>query len=162
LDALCQPKQTTECPLKAEEINLLTQWIDQGAIGLSEDSKEPLQHWAFQPIHQPAVPGVDDDRWVRNPIDHFVLDSLEQHGVAPSPVAARATLVRRLYLDLLGLPPEWDRVQQFIQDERPDAWELLVDELLGSPYYGERWRDMQTAPGTKPTHPEKSGHTVTG
>ena len=131
------PPETS--PLKAEDINLLVQWIDQGATGSSDSSGEPLQHWAFQPIRRPAVPEVHDDHWVQNPIDHFVLDSLEQRGITPSPVAVRTTLIRRLYLDLLGLPPEWNRVQQFIQDDCPDAWERLVDELLASPHYGERW-----------------------
>ena len=88
---------------------------------------------------RPAEPAVKDKAWVRNPIDSFILARLEKEGVAPSPEADRATLIRRLSLDLLGLPPSPQEVDEFVADQRPDAYEQLVDRLLASPHYGERW-----------------------
>ena len=91
------------------------------------------------PIVRPAEPAVKDAAWVRNPIDRFILARLEKEGVSPSPEADRATLIRRLSLDLLGLPPSPKEVDDFVADQSPDAYEKLVDRLLASPHYGERW-----------------------
>ncbi len=88
---------------------------------------------------RPEVPEVKNRLWVRNPVDAFVLNKLETEGVAPSPQASRPTLIRRLSLDLLGLPPSPEEVEAFVYDERPDAYERLVDRLLSSPHFGERW-----------------------
>lgn len=96
-------------------------------------------HWSFQPMRRPAVPSVRDSSWPRTPIDRFILARLRAHQIDPSPEADRRTLIRRLYFDLLGLPPEPDRVRDFVNDPRPDAYERLVEELLASPAYGERW-----------------------
>jgi mono/diheme cytochrome c family protein len=126
-------------PLTSSQIELLTRWIDQGAAGLPEASNSEIEHWAFRPIRPKVIPVVSGSDWCNNPIDHYVLSQLENRGLTPSPAAAPATLVRRLSLDLLGLPPDWQRVQEFINDVRPDAWERLVDEFLASPHYGERW-----------------------
>jgi hypothetical protein len=131
-------------PLTAEEVGLLRAWIEQGAkwpkgVGAAAAQTAKSQHWSFQPIRRPAVPAVKNAAWVRNPIDQFILARLEQEGIAPSPEADRATLIRRLSLDLLGLPPSPQEVDAFIRDTRPDAYERLVDRLLGSPHYGERW-----------------------
>lgn len=126
------------------EIGLLRAWIDQGAPGDRFESSSPTlrrtsNHWAFQAIQRPEPPAVADESWVRNPIDAFILDRLEREGIAPSPEADRATLIRRLSLDLLGIPPTPEEVDAFVQDRAPNAVEALVDRLLSSPHYGERW-----------------------
>src|SRR5207247_3650 len=98
------------------------------------------QHWSFIPPHRPAVPIFRNAQSaIRNPIDSFVLTRLEKEGLKPSPEADRYTLVRRVYLDLIGLPPTPEEADEFINDRRPDAYERLVDRLLASPHYGERW-----------------------
>ena len=127
--------------LSAAEIGVLRAWIDQGAAwpdGFVVAAARP-PHWAFQPIAHPAPPAVRNGAWVRNPIDAFVLAKLEAEGIAPSPEASRATLARRLSLDLTGLPPSPEGVRAFVADNRPDAYERLVDRLLDSPHYGEKW-----------------------
>lgn len=129
-------------PLPADEITLFKRWIDEGAIWPdSAAGDEPIRsdHWAFQPIARPAPPRVRQSDWVQNPIDQFVLATLEAQNLQPSPLADRHTLIRRVYLDLLGLPPTPAEVQAFISDTRPGAYERLVDRLLASPHYGERW-----------------------
>lgn len=126
--------------LTAEEIGLLRAWIDQGAKwpeGLAVAARP--SHWAFQKISHPEPPAVRNRAWVRNPVDDFVLAKLEAEGVAPSPEASKTTLIRRLSLDLTGLPPTPDEVRDFLRDNRPDAYERLVDRLLDSPHYGEKW-----------------------
>ena len=117
--------------LKPEQIELLRRWIRQGA--------RYQAHWAFTPIVRPAVPEVRQSDWVRNPIDRFILARLEAAGVQPSPPAEPHTLVRRAYLDLLGLPPSLEEVDAFLADPAADAYERLVDRLLADPHYGERW-----------------------
>ncbi|HEV3002877.1 MAG TPA: DUF1549 domain-containing protein, partial [Pirellulales bacterium] len=131
-------------PLSDTEIALLKSWIDQGAAAPADDApaasrNAAAKHWSFQPLAHPPLPAVANSAWVRNPIDAFVLARLEAKGLAPSPEADRATLIRRLSLDLLGLPPSPAEVEQFLTDVRPDAYEQLVDRLLTSPHYGERW-----------------------
>jgi hypothetical protein len=96
-------------------------------------------HWAFRPPHPVAPPVPKGAGWARNPIDAFVLRRLEQEGLAPAPTAGRLALLRRVYLDVEGLPPPPEEVERFANDERPDAYERLVDRLLASPRYGERW-----------------------
>ncbi len=95
--------------------------------------------WSLRPLARPAVPAVRDGTWARNPIDAFVLAALERRGLHPSPEADRRTLLRRLSFDLVGLPPAPEEVEAFINDVRPGAYERLVDRLLASPAYGERW-----------------------
>jgi len=100
------------------------------------------RHWAFQPRKQPVVPVFSspaDRKWVRNPIDAFVLDRLKKEGLHPSPTADRVTLLRRLYYDLTGLPPTPQEIEAFVADKSPDAWTRRVEALLKSPRYGERW-----------------------
>lgn len=131
-------------PLKEAEIALIQQWIDQGAkIPEAEKALRVIQktsdHWAFQPIRTPKLPTVKQRAWIRNPIDAFILNRLEQNQLKPSRTADRSTLIRRLSLDLTGLTPSVEEVQQFQADTRPDAYERLVDRLLASPHYGERW-----------------------
>jgi hypothetical protein len=131
-------------PLAPAEIERLKAWIDQGAVAPADDApaaaKSPAnQHWAFQPIVRPSPPEVSQAAWVRNPIDAFVLARLDSEQFAPSPEADRATLIRRLWLDLTGLLPSPAEIDVFVADARPDAYDRLVDRLLDSPHYGEKW-----------------------
>lgn len=102
-------------------------------------SRSAAGHWAFEPIRSHGVPQVRDPSWVRTPVDAYVLAALESRGWRPSAEADRRTLIRRVTIDLTGLPPTIDEVEQFEQDQNPDAYERLVDRLLASPAYGERW-----------------------
>jgi hypothetical protein len=117
-------------PLSPREIALLKRWIEQGAVW--------EKHWSFIPPIRSSVPAVKDGTWVRNPIDGFVLHRLEQEGMKPSPEADRRTLLRRVALDLTGLPPTESELAAFLADESPNAYEKVVDRLLQSPRYGER------------------------
>ncbi|MDB5389631.1 MAG: hypothetical protein JWM11_5277, partial [Planctomycetaceae bacterium] len=96
-------------------------------------------HWSFRPIIRPAIPFTRQSNWIRNPIDAFVLSRLEKENLEPAPEAQRVALIRRVTLDLIGLPPTAAETHAFIADESPDAYERLVDRLLASPHYGERW-----------------------
>ena len=117
-------------PLSGRDIALIRRWIEQGATW--------EKHWSFIPPTRPAVPTVKDPKWVRNPIDAFVLQRLEREGLEPSPQADRAILLRRVTLDLTGLPPTPLELDAFLQDTSPTAYEKVVDRLLQSPRYGER------------------------
>lgn len=129
--------------LSGEQIGLLKKWIDQGADWPPEPEPEPahvVAHWAFQPPQRPAVPQIRNlQSAMRNPIDAFILARLQQDEIAPSPEADRATLIRRLCLDLLGLPPSPEEVAQFVNDHDPAAYDHFVQRLLASPHFGERW-----------------------
>ena len=127
--------------LKPEEVGILRAWIDQGCVWPADSPKkeEKNTHWSYQPIRRVAAPNVKKGDWVRNPIDQFVLAELEKRDIAPSPEADRFTLIRRLNLDLLGLAPSLEEVDAFVKDARPNAYEELVDRLLKSPHFGERW-----------------------
>ncbi|MBI1176419.1 DUF1553 domain-containing protein [bacterium] len=128
--------------LTADEIGLLKAWIDQGAKmpGVETVVAEGIttDHWSFQPVKRPPVPAINSPA-VANAIDAFVLDRLNQKGLTPSPVASRETLIRRLYLVMLGLPPTPEDVDAFVRDKSPDAYRDLVDRVLASSHYGERW-----------------------
>ncbi len=140
-DDVLMPPEGEGTPLKPQEISLLRAWIDQGAKWPDDGQGSTVKsdHWSFQPIVRASPPKVKDAAWVRNPIDSFVLANLEEHNVRPSPEADRATLLRRLSLDLLGLPPTPRQLVAFLSDRRPGAYDRLVDRLLASPAYGERW-----------------------
>jgi mono/diheme cytochrome c family protein len=128
--------------LKDEEIAVVKQWIEQNATWpIAEGAKKPRgwDHWAFQVPKRPAVPPVTHPTWARNPIDNFILAKLEKEKVEPSLEADRPTLLRRVSLDLTGLPPTPKEIQDFVADTSPDAYEKVVDRLLASPHYGERW-----------------------
>ena len=114
-------------------------WINDGAVDPRVDADHATEkHWAFQPIVDPVPPPIDA-AWVRNDIDRFVLQKLRDKELAPSPPADKVTLIRRVYLDLIGLAPTPQQVQAFLADSGDDAWENVVDTLLMSPHYGERW-----------------------
>ena len=102
-------------------------------------SAEDKQWWAYQPIRKPSVPQPRDTAWARNDVDRFILARLEGEGLAPAREADRATLVRRVYFDLIGLPPSPAEVDAFLADKSADAYEKLVERLLESPRFGEKW-----------------------
>ena len=130
-----------DASLSASEIDLLARWVGAGARWperpLNTDGKKLW--WSFDPPSRPEVPETGGERWVRGPIDAFVFARMGEHGLAPGPAADRRTLARRAYFDLHGLPPTPDQVRSFVEDDAPDAFERLVDRLLASPRYGERW-----------------------
>ncbi|MCI0660529.1 MAG: DUF1549 domain-containing protein, partial [Acidobacteria bacterium] len=129
-------------PLKPEQIELIRKWIDQGAnwpeVGAAEKAEVP-KHWAYLKPLRPRLPRVKNQARVRNPIDRFILARLEKEGLIPAPQADNATLMRRLYLDIIGLPPSVEEVDRFLADKSPNAYEKVVDRLLASSHYGERW-----------------------
>jgi len=129
--------------LSSEDIALLRAWIDQGAKwpgpnGIVEEKKQTTDHWAFQELTPVDVPDAQND-WAKNPIDHFIVKRLREERLSPSGPADRQTLARRLSLDLLGLPPEPREVDAFVRDQSPHATDELIEKLLASPYFGERW-----------------------
>jgi mono/diheme cytochrome c family protein len=139
-DRLMPPKGER---LAAAEVALLTAWVRQGAGWpdgvdpvLAEDRRN---HWSFRPLTRPTPPTVADPAWPRNAIDRFVLARLEKEGLRPAPQADRVTWLRRVSLDLIGLPPTPEQVTAFVQDPGGDAHERIVERLLASPAYGERW-----------------------
>jgi hypothetical protein len=146
IDRVTDPDQSTRMPpqgkpLTEKQIALLKAWINQGAaVPAGEKPEEdPQRHWAFQRPLRPPLPVVADAAWSRNPIDRFLAAEHAKHGLTASPPADRAALLRRVYLDLVGLPPTREELHAFLADESPDAYEKIVDRLLASPQYGERW-----------------------
>jgi hypothetical protein len=137
-DSIRMPPTYSGRTITAKQIELIKEWIDQGA------KWEML--WSFVPPKRPPVPEVKDKAWARNPIDNFVLARLEAEGLKPSPAADKATLLRRVYFDLTGLPPTPAEIDAFLADPSPSAYEKRVDQLLASPHYGERmampWLDV--------------------
>ena len=131
------PPASSGHKLSSREIELLTEWIRQGA--------KWQQHWAFISPTRPELPKVKNTAWTKNAIDYFILARLEAEGLKPSPEADRATLLRRVSFDLTGLPPSPKELDDFLNDKSPDAYEKVVDRLLASPRYGERmafeWMD---------------------
>jgi hypothetical protein len=134
--------------LTSEQKRIIKTWIAEGAKtqrpepadpNLARYTEEELAHWAFQPVKKPSLPHVQQIEKSRNQIDLFVLEKLEKEGWTFSPEADRVTLIRRLYYDLIGLPPSAEEVQAFLTDEQPQAYERLVEKLLRLPQYGERW-----------------------
>jgi hypothetical protein len=128
---LRMPPPDSKMELTSEQIQKIRQWIEQGATY--------EEHWAFKkPVRSP-LPDVKDQQWPRNSIDYFILSRLEQAGLTPAPSADPYQLVRRVYLDLTGLPPTPEQADAYVNDTRADAYERLVDQLLDSPHYGEHW-----------------------
>jgi mono/diheme cytochrome c family protein len=120
-------------PLSREQVGILRAWVDQGAKWPSSEAT----HWSLRALVTPPVPGTAGQR--ANPIDAFVLAKLTEKGLTPSPPTDRRTLIRRLTFDLHGLPPTPSEIEAFVNDRSPGAYERLVDRLLASPRYGERW-----------------------
>jgi hypothetical protein len=136
--------------LPQSQIEVLARWVRMGVpwstsatpvtdAGPPKVDDRARAFWSFQPIRRPDVPSVADATWVKTPVDAFVLAKIEATGLRPAPPASRTTLLRRVYYGLTGLPPSPDEVREFLADESPDAYERVVDRLLASPQYGERW-----------------------
>jgi hypothetical protein len=132
--------------LTSEEVKKISIWINSGAVELTQRKlapypEEAYEHWSLKPLEQPGLPDVNNDgtRWMRNPVDAFIYHKMREHGLSPSPEADRVTLIRRVYFDLIGLPPSPKEIQEFVSSENPDAYESLIDQLLASEAYGERW-----------------------
>jgi hypothetical protein len=152
-----QPQMPLGGKLSDEDIGVLKAWIDSGTEwdpGVTLTARAGVvnaptperkftdaqrKYWAFQKVAQPAVPSVKAKSWVRTPIDAFILAKLEAKNLKPNPPADRVTLIRRAYFDLVGLPPTPEQVQSFLSDRTPEAFAKVIDELLASPHYGERW-----------------------
>jgi mono/diheme cytochrome c family protein len=139
-DSIMPPKGER---LSSNEVALIKSWIDSGApwpqtASLAGTSVKS-EHWAFKRPLRPAVPKVNDAKWVRSEIDAFILARLEAEKVQPGPEADRHTLIRRLSLDLTGLPPKLEQIEAFVNDPSPKAYDRVVDQLLSSPHFGEQW-----------------------
>ena len=132
-DELMPPKGGA---LTSAQIALLSRWIAEGA---NWPAASEIKHWAFVPPIRPAVPAVKNKAWARNPIDHFILAKIEKRGSQPSPAAEKRVALRRVFLDLTGLPPTLAEQDTFLADKSPDAFAKLVDDLLARTSYGERW-----------------------
>jgi hypothetical protein len=147
-EAEVMPPPESKKVLTAEQKELLTRWVQEGA--------EYQPHWSLIPPHRPALPTVKDANWPKNAIDHFVAARLDAEQLAPAPAADRRTLARRVSLDLTGLPPTPEVVEAFVNDQSPDAYEKLVDKLLDSPQWGEHraryWLDVARYADTHGIH----------
>ena len=110
--------------------------MGDGGVRLTEEKR---RFWSFQPVKAVPVPAVQDESWPRTPVDRFILAGLEEKGLAHAPPAEKRTLIRRATFDLIGLPPTPSEIEEFLADDAPDAFARVVDRLLASPYYGERW-----------------------
>ncbi|HEY4309456.1 MAG TPA: PSD1 and planctomycete cytochrome C domain-containing protein [Pirellulales bacterium] len=156
-DVSAMPPDGEGAGLSAEQVATIKLWIDEGAQAPADDQPLPSvgrrksDHWSFQAVTRPESPRIDNaganqTAFCKNPIDSFVLARLARDAIAPSPEADRVTLIRRLSLDLLGLPPKVDDIDAFLADQSEGAYERLVDRMLASPHYGERqarhWLDL--------------------
>lgn len=123
------PTAASHLSLNAREKAILIKWIEEGA--------KYKPHWAFGKIERPSPPDVSNEKWIRNDIDKFILEKLDDKGLNPSLEADQSTLIRRVYMDLTGLPPTRQQARKFLEDRSPNAYEKVVDQLLGSDHYGE-------------------------
>ena len=134
------PPEDDGTPLSEEKIEILENWIQQGAEAPDEQiPPDPRSHWAYQSPVRPGVPEVRDPEWQNHPIDAFLAATYERSAVVPVPLASREVLLRRVYLDLVGLPPTRDELHDFLNDSSDGGYDRVVDQLLLSPRYGERW-----------------------
>lgn len=147
-DDVMPPPDSNKKPLTANEKQVIKRWIEEGAVY--------TDFWAFVPPRKPALPEIDNPRWSRHPIDRLVLSRLRTEDLAPNPIADRRTLIRRLSLDLTGLPPAREEIKNFLADTSADAYERLVDRLLAKPQYGEHmtkyWLDLVRFADTNGIH----------
>ena len=143
-----QDEMPPKHPLSAKEKQIFKEWISAGAnwsggaldpLAVSSDHRAGLDWWSLQNLKSVQIPQTNQPIVRRQPVDDFILAKLDERALTMSPEAQRRVLIRRVTFDLLGLPPEPDAVDRFVADDRPDAWERLIDELLASPHYGERW-----------------------
>jgi len=147
-DLRMPPLESNKDALDEEEKSIIKRWIAQGA--------EYKTHWSFIPPEKPELPPVKHEKWVKNEIDHYILEKIEAMGTGPSPMANKETLIRRVSLDLTGLPPTPEEIDAFLQDDSPFAYEKVVDRLFESPHYGERmaldWMDVSRYGDTNAHH----------
>jgi mono/diheme cytochrome c family protein len=138
-----EPHMPPDGQLADDEIATIARWVNRldaaTPVGKPKVTAADREHWAFRPLVRPALPAVNDNHWAHTSIDRFVLAQIEAKDLSPSAPADKPTLLRRVYFDLIGLPPTPEESQAFLQDEAPDAFEKVVDRLLASPQYGERW-----------------------
>ena len=157
LMALVEHREEPFMPLKEpklseKEIVSLSKWIDLGAPfdkalatsgaadeGAMQVSSDDRKFWSFQPLHQPAIPQVKQNEWAHSNIDQFILAQQQEKGLSPNDEVSKRVYIRRAYFDLIGLPPTPAEIEEFLADQSPDAYEKLIDRLLDSPHYGERW-----------------------
>jgi hypothetical protein len=134
------PEQEGE-PLSIAQVHMLRRWIEQGAAAPQEEKAEadPRDHWAFQPIVRPAVPVVGNTEWGKYPVDAFLAQQHHQRGLTPQADASRLILLRRLYFDLIGLPPTAEEIAEFENDQAPEFYARVVERLLEDRRHGERW-----------------------
>jgi len=131
------PKESGKPRLTPDEVKTIQAWLDEGAVwpdNVAGNKRQPSSHWSLKPLTLPKVPGEGSD-----PIDNLIRQNLFENNLAPSPEADRQTLIRRLSFDLVGLPPSPEEIEAFVSDKSPNAYSLLVDRLLASPHYGQRW-----------------------
>lgn len=135
------PPKDQGTPLSAEEIDLVRRWIAQGATSPAEEKPQadPREHWSYRPARRPLLPTVENPARAKNPIDLFVAAEYQKHGLVPRPEALREVWLRRVFLDLVGLPPTREELHAFLKDDSSDAHERVVDGLLARPEYGQRW-----------------------
>ena len=140
-DGSRMPPEGEGAPLSKDDVALLRAWIDQGAKWPEAADAEftGRNHWAFGPIQRPTLPPIKQSGLARSPIDYFVLARQQTRGISMSGPARRTSLLRRVYLDMLGVPPTPEQVASFVEDDRPDAYERMIEGVLASPHYGERW-----------------------
>ena len=143
IEMVAGPKRTMpkgEAALTESEVAILLEWIEAGGAWVA-DAITPRNWWSLRPLHPVPPPTLPEEwrEWSRQPLDAFILQTLESRGLSPSAEADRLTLLRRVHFDLVGLPPTPERVEAFLRDDRPDAYEREVEYLLASPRYGERW-----------------------
>ena len=125
------PPPDSGSKLTKSQIDLLSQWISEGA--------NYTGHWAYQPYDKPRLPSIRQVNWPQQPIDYFILSKLEVEGITPNPQATKSEWIRRVYFDLIGLPPSPHEIKTFLTDHSPSSYQKVVDHLLASPRYGERW-----------------------
>ena len=173
IDAISYKDADLQMPPKGEKLTDqqvadITQWIRMGAPDprslVAKGSSSSYggvgrEHWSFLPVRKQAVPAVSDAAWCRTPVDNFILGRLEENRMKPNPPADKYTLIRRASFDLTGLPPTEEEVQRYLADDSPEAWAKVVDRLLASPRYGERWGrywlDVARYADTKGDTPQK-------
>ena len=140
-DDIVMPPADKGKPLSAEQIAVLSRWIDQGAKwpdDLAGDDSLTTDHWSFQPLTDIQPPAIENS-WIKNGIDAFIFRKLNEKAIEPSSAADRVTFIRRIYLDMHGLPPTQQQVQEFVADRSEDAYRRVIDHVLNSAHYGERW-----------------------
>ncbi len=135
------PLENEGTPLTDQQISLIRQWIAEGAVAPKDEQPQtdPTKWWSYRPVVRPPLPNVSDDHWCRNGVDHFIAAAREERGLPYAEEVSKPLWLRRVTIDLTGLPPTREELHRFLADESPQAYERVVDDLLARPSYGERW-----------------------